>query len=458
MATARGNGRPGGDRHINQRARRIVAVMALVALALAGAPSASSAKAASFSLRAAPATVRMSAGGTASVELIVTRSSGFRGRINFSVVGLASGVSISASSPTRRGLLVTLSAASTAASALVPVRVVGKGGGLTRETIFSLEVVAATPPPTTTPLTTTTTSPVTPLPPSAGDYSLSIDPTTVSVQAGTTIRYAIFVNSTGGFNSTVRFELKGLPPGSRAAFLPEFAKYGTSLIVATSSGTPKGEYTLTVNAIDGTRVRSVSTIISVRTGADFSLTLQPNATSVLPGGDVFLTVLVAPITPAAADVDLVLSGVPTGTVLNQSSVRTGSSTVFVLRIPTTTTAGVYRITVRGTSGSFERSASFDLTVGSAISLSLSPTTASVVRGGTATFSLGVSSTGGVPVALAISQLPPSSNGVLVFNSDGTRSLLITTSSTTPIGTYNVIVTGLTNGATATTTAQLTVTV
>ena len=267
------------------RLRRVVLLVVACAMTMLGANPSVAATKANFSLSVSPSTVSIPAGQQALVQVNIARTSTFRSRVSFTLEGLPSGVTIATNSATSSRVTFLLGAPANVAVSQSAVRLIGKGGGLTRETSFSLQVNCTC---ATTPATTVappaTVAPPTTAAPSIGDYALTIDPAQVTLNAGEATRHAIFVNGSGGFASTVRFELKGLPAGAQAAYLPEFAKGGTTLLITTTSATPRGTYALTVNAIDGTRVRSVPLSLTVITGADFAISASAAVTALVPGG------------------------------------------------------------------------------------------------------------------------------------------------------------------------------
>jgi subtilase family serine protease len=113
-------------------------------------------------------------------------------------------------------------------------------------------------------------------------------------------------------------------------------------------------------------------------------------------------------------------------------------------------------------GSPNGSAAFGPAVaGADFSLSVSPSSATVAAGGSATATVATSTTSGAaqPVSLSASGLPAGASASLSPNSvtsGGSSTLTLTTSLSTPSGTYSVTVTGTGTSATHSTTFSLTV--
>ena len=430
---------------------------ATLALGTASSSSAATRRPApNYSLRVIPSTVSLNAGGEASIAITVARSSTFRSRIGLQLAGLPVGVAVVSSAATRTGVNVVLSAPAGARTSSSTLRLVGSGGGLAREARFTLQLNGAAAPPVTAPPVTAPPRPTTPA--TVGDFSLSVDPAIVTVQAGAATRFAVFLNPTGGFNSTVRFQLKGLPAGAQAAFLPEFSKQGTTLVISTASTMVQGDYLLGVEAVDGARVRGVNFNFAVRTGSDFTINVVSSVATVVAGASTTLTVNVMSLTSVPANVALTVAGLPVGASLSPATAQTNQTAFFQVTFPTTVAAGFYRITVNGVSGSFVRSAFVDINVNPTLSLALSPTGASAPRGSTTTYALQyVASPGLAAPVFTVTSRPPDSTVAIIINADGTRFVTVTTAATTPLGTHTVQVQAQVGTVLVTSAASLTVT-
>ncbi len=442
----------------------VLIVAGLVCSALALGTSSSSAHtkrrvAATFTLKVTPATVTLTGGGQATLFVAVTRSSTFRKGVALELDDLPVGVSVVSSAAVKGGVNVVIGAPITTPSSVSTVRMVGTGGGLRREAPFTLQINgrAVLPPPVTT-VPPTPPSPPTSVIQSVGEFALTADPATTVVPAGAATRFAVFVNGAGGFNGTVQFRLRGLPTGAQAAFLPEFSKQGTTLIVKTGATTPQGNYALVVDGLEGNRIRSVNLTLSVRTGADFSIGIISQVTTLIPGGTTGITVNVASLTSTTADVDLTFAGLPAGSTVTPITARINQTGFFQVMIPINAPSAIYRLTVTGTSGSFVKSAFVDLTVQGTASIGISPGGASAPRGSTTTYSLQLVATAGASApVLSVSGYPAASSFNIIFNSDGTRQLTITTTAATPTGQYTITVTARYGTVEVAATTQLVVT-
>ncbi|WP_412543333.1 M28 family peptidase [Longispora sp. K20-0274] len=109
------------------------------------------------------------------------------------------------------------------------------------------------------------------------DFSISANPSTLTVQAGAAGTATIGTQVTGGAAQQVALSVSGLPAGTTAAFNPATVTAGaqSTLTVTTAGSTPVGTYTLTVLG-DGADVdRTVGLTLAVSGG-----TPGPGATKV----------------------------------------------------------------------------------------------------------------------------------------------------------------------------------
>jgi hypothetical protein len=201
---------------------------------------------------------------------------------------------------------------------------------------------------------------------------------------------------------------------------------------------------------------------------DFSISASPTSGSVTAGGSTTSTISTAVTAGSAGTVSLSVSGAPSGATASVSptSVTAGSSSTLTVTTSSTTPAGTYTITVAGAEGSKSHSTTFSLGVNAAasndFSISLSPTSASVAAGASATSNVSTAVTSGTAgtVSLSASGLP--SGATASFNptsmtAGSGSTLTVGTSATTPAGSYNISVTGTEGSATHSATFALTVT-
>ena len=200
---------------------------------------------------------------------------------------------------------------------------------------------------------------------------------------------------------------------------------------------------------------------------DFSLTATPSSQTVGAGNPAIYTVTVTPSGGFTGTVTFGASGLPTGATgsYNPASVTTSGSSTLTVTTASTTPMGSYPLTITGVSGTLSHTTSVTLVVQAAptadFSLSATPSSQTVVQGGSTTYTVTVTPSGGFTgtVTFSASGLPTGAAGS--FNptsvtTSGSSTLAVTTATTTTPGTYPFTVTGTTSALSHTASATLVV--
>jgi uncharacterized membrane protein len=153
-----------------------------------------------FTLTANPSSLTINLGASGTSAIAITRSGGFTGAVALSASGLPSGVTatFNPASATGTSSVLTLTASGAATLGAATVTITGTGGGLTRMTTISLTVNQSQTP----------------------DFSLTPNPTSLTVNRGASGTVAIAITRSGGFTSAVTLGASGLPSGVTASFSP----------------------------------------------------------------------------------------------------------------------------------------------------------------------------------------------------------------------------------------------
>ncbi|MER7134295.1 M4 family metallopeptidase [Streptosporangium saharense] len=201
------------------------------------------------------------------------------------------------------------------------------------------------------------------------DFSISVNPSSASVQAGASATATVNTAVTAGSAQTVSLSATGAPSGTTVSFSPTSVTAGQSSTVniATSASTPSGNYTITINGA-GSVTRSTTFSLSV-TGQpgqnDFSVSVNPSSATVSAGGSTSATLATAVTSGSAQNIALSATGAPSGATVSFSptSVNAGQSSTVNIATSSSTPAGTYTITLTGTGASATHGTSFTLTVG-----------------------------------------------------------------------------------------------
>jgi plastocyanin len=122
------------------------------------------------------------------------------------------------------------------------------------------------------------------------DYTVSANPSSLSIGQGLSPTSTITVTSAGGFTGTVGLTAKVSPPGPTVSLSPmsvtltSGASQTSQLTIATTSTTPLGAYTVTVNATSGSTLHTATITVTVTNGGPVGAAPTPvdKLTIILP--------------------------------------------------------------------------------------------------------------------------------------------------------------------------------
>ncbi|MBI4851109.1 MAG: hypothetical protein HY819_04700 [Acidobacteria bacterium] len=393
-----------------------------------------------FSLALSPNPLTVSAGSTANFTVNSTNKP--IDSISLSVSGLPLNTTSSFSDKIKLSTVLSIVTSSNTPAGSYTVTVTGVSGNVTRRVSATLVVQNI---PTT--------------------VALQVSQPTVSIGQGQSANYLVSINRSN-FTGPVELGLAAISnasiPGLNFGFSqnPTTAN-STSLVISTTSATPTGTYTFAVTGkASGITIANSNTITLAVTSPsqDFSLSLSPTSSTIKPGATVILTLNRNNLGGSNGNISLTISGLPTGAT---SSFQTGNIFPLPIQIATdaNTPLGTYNITVTGTRGGFTRTASANLIVQEtavvrSVRLQISQQTLTVTQGQIANYSVGINRVNVIsPVTLGLTMLNNNSIpglGVTYSQNPTTANnvgLNLATSSSTPVGTYNFVLTGRTAGVT-----------
>lgn len=309
--------------------------------------------------------------------------------------------------------------------------------------------------------TVTATAPV-------SDFSLTGSPASLTINVGTSS--AIFQIGVAGINSfvgTVNLSItssSGLTATLGAANIPSS---GSTLLTVTTTSVAPGTYPLTMTGTSGGISHKITVQLTV---ADFGITAVSNSVGAFfPSSGVF-NIVVSSSTGFDGLINLSTTGLPSNVsasfskpVINLSSSVTTDNSALTVTAP----VGSYSFNVQGTSqNGVVRSIALTLTVSPApdFSFSVSPTSQSVTQGNSASYTATLTSTTSTcffsgPMGLSATGLPAGTSTSTTGGNGGpwgSNTLVVTTSSSTPYGTYTLNITATGCGTSHSTNVTLTV--
>jgi len=199
--------------------------------------------------------------------------------------------------------------------------------------------------------------------------------------------------------------------------------------------------------------------------SDFTVSATPSSQTVIAGNGTTYTANTGVVNGFSGSVSFSVSGLPSGASasFNPASVTAGNGSTLSVSTSSSTPAGSYTLTISGTSGSTTHSTTVTLVVNSAatgdFTISVSPSSQSIRRGGAVTYTVTVSGVNGFAGTVALSQ--SGAPGTASFSpssvaGQGTSSLKVQTARNSTRKTYTITVTGTSGSLTHTATATLTV--
>jgi hypothetical protein len=283
-----------------------------------------------------------------------------------------------------------------------------------------------TPTPADIPPTGTITSPSTP----------------VTITAGQSVFFAGSGSDPDGTISAYSWTLPGGSPSGSSLATP-------GNVIYSSAGTFTATFTVTDNA-NVTDPNPPTRTITVNPAPDFSLSASPSSRSTARGGNVAYTVSVSALNGFSGPVNFSASGLPSGAAASfvpPSITGSGSSTLTV-STSASTPVGTYTLTITGAAGALSHSVNVTLSVNSGgdFSLSASPTTLQVPRGGSRSDNVTVSALQGFTgtISLTLAGLPIRASATWspsTVSGSGTSVLTIRANKPARSGTYNLTITG-----------------
>jgi subtilase family serine protease len=199
------------------------------------------------------------------------------------------------------------------------------------------------------------------------DFSISANPTTLSVKQGASGTSTIGTDVVSG-SGTVSLTASVSPSGPTVSLSPTSVTAGNSstLTVNVGSSVSTGTYTVTVTGTEGSSTHSTTVSVSVisSTSNDFSLSASPTTLSIAQGSSGTSTLSTTVASGSAGTVSLTASVSPTGPTvsLSPTSVTAGGSSTLTVSVGSSVATGTYTVTVTGTEGSATHSAAVTVTV------------------------------------------------------------------------------------------------
>lgn len=174
------------------------------------------------------------------------------------------------------------------------------------------------------------------------------------VTAGTAAVYTVRAASFGDFQGDITLDTTGLPTNATDSYGTNPIAYnGSTAVTIATTGVAAGTYNLTITGTSaGATVASVIVVLEVVSAADFDLKVPVKHLRVKQGDNAVYTVKADSMSGYTADIDLTVSGVPSGATaaFGDASLAYNGSTTMTIDTGTAT-PGTYNLTITGTEAS-----------------------------------------------------------------------------------------------------------
>jgi hypothetical protein len=222
-------------------------------------------------------------------------------------------------------------------------------------------------------------------------------PLVIALPGQSTLPLEFTASSRGGYQTSVNVGCNGLPGGfacrlgSTTVDVPAGTTNRTTIVIDVGAAVPIGDYIVNVVASDIAITQTFP--ITVHVG-DFALKAFATASAARPSGQQFFRVEVQSINHGGGGVQFSCAGLPVGAGCDLAPNITGATTEDFSINTNNLPVGDYPFTVLGTVGSIVHSANATLRVGDFGTTTISPASATLAVGQSATFNLTVSSVNG----------------------------------------------------------------
>jgi len=266
--------------------------------------------------------------------------------------------------------------------------------------------------------------------------------TNVTVTAGQSVYFSGSGSDPDGTISAYSWTFPGGSPSTSSLAMPGNVTYNSA-----------GSFTATLTVTDNANLTDPhppTRTITVNPAPDFSISASPSSQSAAQGGNAGYTVSVGSLNGFSDTVNFSISGLPSGASASfvPASVTGSGSSTLTVTTSSTTPVGSYPLSVTGATATLSHSVNLTLSVTSTgdFTLSASPTTLQVSRGGSSSDTVTVSAVSGFTgtVSLSVSGLPgrtSASWNPSTLTGSGSSVLRIQVNRRARTGTYNLTITG-----------------
>ncbi|GIW28103.1 MAG: hypothetical protein KatS3mg070_1466 [Meiothermus sp.] len=405
--------------------KKFLLLLAVTALVLAGCGSPAQPN---LTLTPDQTTLSVAQGNSVQVSLTLAPQNGLTGTVNLALQSPPPGVTLSPNSVVLSGTApqnVPLTIATTSDTPIQDhsLTLQARQGSLQKTTALTLKVTG---------------------------FTLSLDPTSATVNPGQSASTTLTITPQNGFSGTVNLSLQSPPEGvslsQSSVNVTGSGAQNFSLEIQTTSATPVQTHNLTLQASQGDFSASASFELNVTAvpQPNFEIALNPTAQTVVQSNSVTATLTITPQNGFSGTVDLSLQNPPEGVTVSPASISVSGSAAQDFTVTFNTSAstptGPSSLTLVAAQGSLSKTVSFELTV---TSFNIALTRSSTLRAQGQSFSdfdLTLTPVAGFSGSVILSlQSPPSGISLSPASLSASGPVTLSVDRTVPEGVYNLTV-------------------
>ena len=408
-----------------------------------------------FNVSVTPASLTIQQGNQATSTVTTTITGGFNKPVTFTASGVPAGANVSFMPQTIPAPGVGKSVMSvivprTVAPGNYRITVTGSGGGIQKSATVNLTVIAAP------------------------SFTLSASPASLTIQQGSRGSSVISTAISGGFNQAILLSASGAPAGTSLSFVPQMilapGAGRSTMTISLPRTVAVGNYRVTVTGSGGGLQQTTTVSLTVTPAPSFTLAAAAASVNIPQGTQKSVIVATTIIGGFNQPVGLSASQTPTGVTLSFSpqtipAPGAGKSTLTVT-VSSAAPLGTYPVTITGSGGGVQQTTTMTLVVSGtpSFTLSVSPGSLSIQQGNQGSSTATTAISGGFNSTITLSASGTPAGVIVSFHPTaisapgaGASTLTLAVGSSTPTGSYPIMVAANGGGIQHTATVTLTVT-
>jgi hypothetical protein len=193
-------------------------------------------------------------------------------------------------------------------------------------------------------------------PPPVPDFSLALNPTSISITPGGTAQALLSLTPLNGFSSSVSVQLSGLPAGVTASAPTYTVNAGSpqTVILTAASNVAATTTTAVLTGTSASLTHTANLTVQIASPPpDFSIGLNPASIAIAPGGTAQTAVSLTALNGFSSSVSVQISGLPAGVTASSSefTLTAGSPQTLTFSAASGAEATTAGVAFTGTSGS-----------------------------------------------------------------------------------------------------------